>query len=108
MRGVDFGHGGAAILLALAVEPLLMRAKVGDPRLDLRPEFARAGRAAIGGVGFGGSGMAMASASRASMSGIGAGSLWCWEVGWTRGTGGATKTGVAAMLSSSGFLPVTD
>jgi len=33
--GVDLGHGGAAIGLALPAEPLLMRAKTGDPRLDL-------------------------------------------------------------------------
>ena len=37
--GVDLGHGGAAIGLALPVEPLLMRAEIGDPRLDLGLEF---------------------------------------------------------------------
>ena len=34
-RGVDLGHGGAAIGLALPVEPLLMGAEIGDPGLDL-------------------------------------------------------------------------
>ena len=38
-RGVDLGHGGAAIGLALAVEPLLMGAEIGDPRPDLGLEF---------------------------------------------------------------------
>ena len=38
-RGVDLGHGGAAIGLALPVEPLLMGAEIGDPRLDLGLEI---------------------------------------------------------------------
>ena len=36
---MDLGHGGAAIGLALPAEPLLMRAEIGDPRLDLGPEL---------------------------------------------------------------------
>ena len=38
-RGVDLGHGGRAIGLALAVEPLLMSTETGDPRLDLGLEI---------------------------------------------------------------------
>src|SRR3954451_10402002 len=37
--GVDLGHGGRAIGLALAVEPLLMGAETGDPRSDLGLEI---------------------------------------------------------------------
>ena len=37
--GVDLGHGGRAIGLALAVEPLLMGAETGDPRPDLGLEI---------------------------------------------------------------------
>ena len=36
---MDLGHGGAAIGLALPAEPFLMRAEIGDPRLDLGLEF---------------------------------------------------------------------
>ena len=38
-RSVDLRHGRAAIGLALAVEPLLMGAEIGDPRPDLGLEF---------------------------------------------------------------------
>ena len=37
--GVDFGHGGRAISLALAVEPFLMGTETGDPRPDLGLEI---------------------------------------------------------------------
>ena len=36
---VDLRHGRAAIGLALAVEPLLMGAEIGDPRPDLGLEI---------------------------------------------------------------------
>ncbi len=40
-RGAEFGQGGAEIFLALAAEALLVRAKVGDPGLDLGAHVAR-------------------------------------------------------------------
>jgi hypothetical protein len=50
--GVDFGHGGRAIGLALAVEPFLMGTETGDPRLisDWKSS-RRSGRARGTGLG---------------------------------------------------------
>ena len=99
---MDLGHGGAAIGLALPVEPLLMGAEIGDPRLDLGLEVVpRSGRAI--GAGFGGSATAPLTASTASMSGIGVGAFAVLEV-----STGSRVTDVATVFSASGFLPVTD
>ena len=122
---MDLRHGRAAIGLALAVEPLLMGAEIGDPRPDLglevlpqvktrKEEPASISPAAflllirLLVTSFGAWAAGGVSASRDLMSGRGVAARMVSDVSTESRATDAVTVFSATVFSASGVLPVTD
>jgi hypothetical protein len=102
--GTEFGQGGPDIFLALAGEPLLVRAKVGDPRLNLGAEIAGDDRPRDLDAGLN----VLGRCGRRSPD-VSAVCIFAASTGAPSTAGAAATTGLASTSScASGSLPVTD